>query len=136
MVKTIIHDILFLQQKALPATPADRQTAVDLLDTLKAHREECVGLAANMIGVPKEIIVVNLGMLDIVMFNPVITKQKNPYEAEEGCLSLTGKRKTTRYQKIELAFQDLDFKKQKKSFTGFAAEIIQHEIDHLHGILI
>ena len=104
MIKEIVHDIVFLQQKALPAFPGDRQTALDLLDTLAAHRQECVGMAANMIGVPKAIIVVNLGMMDLIMFNPVILKKKHPYETEEGCLSLSGTRKTTRYREIQVEY--------------------------------
>ncbi len=136
MIKEIVHDIVFLQQKALSAFPGDRQTALDLLDTLAAHRQECVGMAANMIGVPKAIIVVNLGMIDLIMFNPVILKKKHPYETEEGCLSLSGTRKTTRYREIQVEFQDMEFKKQKQTFKDFTAEIIQHEVDHLQGIVI
>ena len=93
-------------------------------------------MAANMIGVAKCIIVVNLGLMDMVMFNPKITKQKGPYETSEGCLSLSGEQKTTRYRKIQVEFQDMDFKKQTLEFTGFPAQIIQHEVDHLAGILI
>ena len=136
MIRPIMHDEFFLQQKSLPATPADIHIAQDLLDTLKAHQDDCVGMAANMIGVAKNIIVVNLGMMNMVMFNPVITKKKGKYETAEGCLSLTGRRKATRYREIEVEFQDMEFKKQKLPFTGFAAQIIQHEMDHLQGILI
>ncbi|WP_075580323.1 peptide deformylase [Acidaminococcus massiliensis] len=138
MIKEIVHDIVFLQQKALPAFPGDRQTALDLLDTLAAHRQECVGMAANMIGIPKAIIVVNLGLMDLIMFNPVILKKEHPYETEEGCLSLSlsGTRKTTRYREIQVEFQDMEFKKQKQTFKDFPAEIIQHEMDHLQGIVI
>lgn len=136
MIREIMRDEYFLQQKSLPASPLDKPVAIDLLDTLKAHREECVGMAANMIGVAKCIIVVNLGLMDMVLFNPKITKQKGPYETSEGCLSLSGERKTTRYRKIQVEFQDMDFKKQTLEFTGFPAQIIQHEVDHLAGILI
>ena len=131
-----MRDEFFLQQKSLPASPLDKPVAIDLLDTLKAHREECVGMAANMIGVAKCIIVVNLGLMDMVMFNPTIIKQEGPYETSEGCLSLSGERKTTRYREIEVEFQDMDFKPQTLKFTGFPAQIIQHEVDHLAGILI
>ena len=136
MIREIRRDEFFLQQKSLPASPLDKPVAIDLLDTLKAHREECVGMAANMIGVAKCIIVVNLGLMDMVLFNPKITKQKGPYETSEGCLSLPGERKTTRYREIEVEFQDMDFKTQTLKFTGFPAQIIQHEVDHLAGILI
>ena len=131
-----MRDEFFLQQKSLPASLLDKPVAIDLLDTLKAHREECVGMAANMIGVAKCIIVVNLGLMDMVMFNPTIIKQEGPYETSEGCLSLSGKRKTTRYREIQVEFQDMDFKPQTLKFTGFPAQIIQHEVDHLAGILI
>ncbi|MGN8781770.1 peptide deformylase [Acidaminococcus fermentans] len=131
-----MRDEFFLQQKSLPASPLDKPVAIDLLDTLKAHRKECVGMAANMIGVAKCIIVVNLGLMDMVMFNPTIIKQEGPYETSEGCLSLSGERKTTRYREIEVEFQDMDFKPQTLKFTGFPAQIIQHEVDHLAGILI
>ncbi len=136
MIREIMRDEFFLQQKSLPASPLDKPVALDLLDTLKAHRDECVGMAANMIGVAKCIIVVNLGLMDMVLFNPKIIKQKGPYETSEGCLSLPGERKTLRYKEIEVEFQDMDFKKQKLQFTGFAAQIIQHEMDHLAGRLI
>lgn len=136
MIREIMRDTFFLQQKSISATPLDKPIAMDLLDTLKAHADECVGMAANMIGVAKCIIVVNLGPVNMVMFNPKITKQKGPYKTTEGCLSLTGQRNTQRYKKIEVEFQDMDFKKQKMTFSGFPAQIIQHEIDHLQGILI
>ena len=102
MIKPIMKDVLFLGQKSEPATKADLQVVIDLQDTLAAHREECVGMAANMIGIKKRVIIVNMGMIDIVMFNPVIRKKSGAYETEEGCLSLTGVRKTTRYEKIEV----------------------------------
>jgi len=136
MVREINHDTFFLGQKSEPATEADKGVAQDLLDTLNAHTDGCVGMAANMIGVKKNIIAVSMGPVDVVMFNPVIMRKSKPYEAEEGCLSLDGVRKTTRYQEIDVVYQDIDFKKHRQSFSGFIAEIIQHECDHLEGILI
>lgn len=136
MVREIMHDIFFLNQKSESALPADKQVALDLLDTLKAHEEECVGMAANMIGVRKNIIAVNIGFANLVMFNPVILKKSGAFETEEGCLSLSGVRKTTRYQDIEVEYQDLNFIKKRQKFTGWTAQIIQHECDHLQGILI
>lgn len=136
MVREINHDTFFLGQKSEPATEADKSVAVDLLDTLKAHTERCVGMAANMIGVRENIIAVSIGPVNMAMFNPVIVHRKKPYDTEEGCLSLTGTRKTTRYQEIEVVYQDMEFKKHKQVFTGFVAEIIQHECDHLEGIII
>lgn len=136
MVKPIVRDIFFLGQKSEPATKADVQIGRDLQDTLRANREHCVGMAANMIGVKKNIIIVNQGMIDVVMFNPVITKKDTPYETEEGCLSLDGVRKTIRYQNIEVEYYDFAWKKQKQNLTGWTAQICQHEIDHLNGIVI
>lgn len=136
MIKEIIHDPIFLRLKAEPAGKEDLQTAQDLLDTLRANRESCVGMAANMIGLNKAIIVVNMGMVDMVMFNPVITRKSSPYEAEEGCLSLRGTRKTKRYRDIEVDYEDIRLKKHHQKFSGFTAQIIQHEVDHLNGILI
>lgn len=136
MVREINHDTFFLGQKSEPATEADKGVAQDLLDTLNAHTDGCVGMAANMIGVKKNIIAVSMGPVDVVMFNPVIMRKSKPYEAEEGCLSLDGVRKTTRYQEIDVVYQDMDFKKHSQSFSGFIAEFIQHECDHLEGILI
>jgi len=136
MIRPICKDILFLGQKAEPATSADIQVATDLLDTLKAHESECVGMAANMIGVNKAIIAVNMGMFNTIMINPVITKKAKPYDTEEGCLSLVGVRKCLRYDEIEIDYQDMSFKKQHSKFSGWTAQIIQHEIDHLHGIII
>ena len=136
MVRPIMRDIAFLKQKSLPATSADRQVALDLLDTLKAHEAECVGMAANMIGVKKCIIAVNMGFMNMAMFNPKIVKRFGKYETEEGCLSLTGVRKCTRYQEIEVEYQDMNFKKQRQKYTGWTAQIIQHEIDHCQGIVI
>ena len=136
MVKPIIRDVFFLNQKSEPAMKEDIQTAVDLLDTLKAHEDGCVGMAANMIGVRKNIIIVNMGFIDVVMFNPVIVSKHDMYETEEGCLSLDGVRKTTRYQEIEVEYYDFNWKKQRQKLSGWTAQICQHEIDHLSGKII
>ena len=136
MVKNIVRDVFFLAQKSEPATKEDLQVGRDLMDTLKANRERCVGMAANMIGVRKNIIIVNMGMMDVVMFNPVIVKKSMPYETEEGCLSLDGVRPTTRYQNIEVEYYDFGWKKQRMKLSGWTAQICQHEVDHLSGIII
>lgn len=136
MIQPIMRDIAFLKQKSLPATQADRQIALDLLDTLKAHESECVGMAANMIGMRKNIIAVNMGFMNVAMFNPVIVKKSGAFETEEGCLSLIGVRKTTRYEEIEVEYEDMNFTKQHQKFSGWTAQIIQHECDHLEGIII
>lgn len=136
MVKKIVRDVLFLGQKSEPATREDIQIGIDLQDTLKANRAGCVGLAANMIGVKKNVIIVNIGFVDIVMFNPVITKKDTPYETEEGCLSLDGVRKTKRYENIVVEYYDMQWKKQVMELSGWAAQICQHEVDHLNGIII
>ena len=136
MIRPIIRDIFFLRQKSEAATVQDIETGRDLQDTLKANRDRCVGMAANMIGIRKRIIIVNIGLLDLVMFNPVITAKEGPYETEEGCLSLDGVRKTTRYMKIEVEYTDSSWKKHRQAFSGRTAQIIQHEVDHLNGIII
>lgn len=136
MVKPIMKDIFFLNQKSEPATKDDMQVVTDLLDTLKANEDGCVGMAANMIGVKKRIIVVNMGFMNVPMINPVIVKKSGAYETEEGCLSLTGVRKTTRYQDIEVEYMDAGWNKQRQKFSGWIAQIIQHECDHLEGIII
>jgi peptide deformylase len=136
MVRPIMKDLFFLNQKSEPATKADQQVVQDLLDTLKANETHCVGMAANMIGVKKRMIVVNMGMFNIPMINPVITKKSGAYQTEEGCLSLEGVRSTTRYQEIEVEYYDVSWQKQKKKYSGFIAQIIQHECDHLEGIII
>lgn len=137
MIKPIVKDVVFLGQKSEDATKADINVINDLVDTLKANLDACVGMAANMIGVKKRILVFTIGGSIIVpMVNPVIIKKENRYEIEESCLSLTGFRKTTRYEKIEVEYLDRDFKKQKQVFSGFTAQIIQHEIDHFEGIII
>ncbi len=136
MIKPIVKDTLFLSQKSEVATPADLQVVHDLMDTLTANLDRCVGLAANMIGVKKRILVFAMGPLVVPMINPVILKQSGPYQTEESCLSLTGSRPTTRFERIEVEYLDLNFTKQKQSFTGFTAQIIQHEVDHFEGIII
>ncbi|MDF2820121.1 MAG: polypeptide deformylase family protein [Clostridiales bacterium] len=136
MVKPIVRDELFLKQKSDIATKEDAAVIVDLMDTLKANTEHCVGMAANMIGIKKRIIVFSIGVSIIPMVNPVITKKLKPYETEEGCLSLTGVRKTKRYETIEVEYEDQNFKKQKQTFQGWTAQIIQHEVDHLEGVII
>ena len=136
MVRTIVKDIFFLGQKSEPATKSDISVGKDLQDTLEVNRAGCVGMAANMIGVNKAIIAVNMGFMNVAMFNPKIVKRSGKYETEEGCLSLTGVRKCTRYQEIEVEYQDMNFKKQRQKYTGWTAQIIQHEIDHCNGIVI
>ena len=136
MVQEIMKDETFLAQKAEPATLDDLEVAQDLLDTLTAHKAGCVGMAANMIGVNKRIIVFDNEGTYMVMFTPEIIKKSGPYEAEEGCLSLTGTRKTKRWQSIKVQYQNEKFQIRFKTFTGWTAQIIQHEIDHCEGILI
>ena len=136
MIRPIMMDVFFLNQKSEQATEADKHVIQDLLDTLKANEDGCVGMAANMIGVKKRIIVVSMGFANIPMINPVIVKKTGPYETEEGCLSLLGVRKTTRYKDIEVEFLDAGFKKQRQKYSGWIAQIIQHEVDHCDGIVI
>lgn len=136
MVKPICKDILILGQKAEPATREDMQVVQDLLDTLKANEAGCVGMAANMIGVKKRIIAVHMGILNVPMINPVIVKKTGAYETEEGCLSLVGVRPTTRYQEIEVEYLDRNWKKHRDKYSGWIAQIIQHECDHLEGRII
>ena len=136
MIREICRDETFLSQKAAPATADDLATAQDLLDTLTAHKDGCVGMAANMIGVNKRIIAFDNAGTYMVMFNPVIVRQSGPYEAEEGCLSLSGVRKTKRFQTVKVQWQNEQFQTRLKTFTGWTAEIIQHEIDHCEGIVI
>ena len=137
MIKELIHDPIFLAQKSVPATRDDLQIAQDLLDTLEFHRHTCVGMAANMIGKAVRIIVFDNGGKPMVMLNSQIIKQNGEYETEEGCLSLLGgHRKTKRYQKIKVQYQTLDFQTRLKTFEGWTAQIIQHEVDHCNGILI
>lgn len=136
MVKQIVRDVFFLGQKSEPATKDDLQVGRDLQDTLYANRDRCVGMAANMIGVKKNIIIVNMGAVEIVMFNPVLVRGDGLYETEEGCLSLDGVRKTSRYQEIEVEYLDFNWKKQKIKLKDWPAQISQHEIDHLSGRVI
>ena len=136
MIRDICRDETFLAQRAERAGLEDLETARDLLDTLAAHKESCVGMAANMIGVNKRIIVFDNEGEYMVMLNPVIVKQSGPYETEEGCLSLTGRRKTKRFQTIKVQWQNEKLQTRLKTFTGWTAEIIQHEIDHCDGNLI
>ena len=137
MIKELMHDPIFLAQKSTPATKEDLDVAWDLLDTLAAHKETCVGMAANMIGVTKRIIAFDNDGTYMLMMNPQIVKQSGEYETEESCLSLLGDpRKTKRYQKIKVQYQTEKFQVRLKSFEGWTAQIIQHEIDHCNGILI
>ena len=136
MIRDIMKDETFLSQKAEPATPDDLPVAQDLLDTLAAHKDGCVGMAANMIGVQKRIIVFDNEGRYMVMFNPEIIKISGPYEAEEGCLSLTGTRKARRWQSIKVQYQNEQFQTRFKTFTGWTAQIIQHEVGHCEGIII
>lgn len=136
MVREIMRDPLFLSVRSQEAVRADKPIALDLLDTLRAHEEGCVGMAANMIGEHKRIIAVQTGYGPVAMINPVITKKAGPYETEEGCLSLPGVRRTKRYETIEVRYLDLMYRPCKKTFTGYTAQIIQHEVDHCDGILI
>ena len=139
MIRDVVHDEFLLQRKAIKANTCDLAVAMDLRDTLRAHSQECVGMAANMIGVNKAIIVF-MDMetqKEVVMFNPEIIKtSKETYQSEEGCLSLSGVRKTKRFQSVKVRYQDCDFKTMIKTYRGFTAQIIQHEMDHLEGILI
>lgn len=136
MVKEIIKDPIFLARKSVPAMDWDLQVAQDLLDTLAAHKDGCVGMAANMIGVSKRIIAFDNEGTYMVMFNPEIVKCAEAYETEEGCLSLTGRRKTQRWRSIKVQYQNDRFQTRFKTFTGWTAQIIQHEIDHCNGVLI
>ena len=136
MVKAIVKDVLFLGQKSEKASKNDIAVIDDLIDTLRANLEICVGLAANMIGAKKRVLVFAVGELIVAMINPVIVKKERPYETEESCLSLIGLRKTKRYEMIEVEYLDKNFKKQKRVFNGFTAQIIQHEMDHFEGIII
>lgn len=136
MVKTIVKDPLFLAGKSEPATKEDGQVIIDLLDTLRANLDHCVGMAANMIGVKKNIIVVAAGPFQFAMVNAVITKKTGPFKTEEGCLSLEGVRPCTRYKEIEVDYLDQNFNKQHGKYTGWTAQIIQHELDHVAGIVI
>ena len=137
MIREIVHDPMLLGQKSVAATEADKQVALDLLETLQAHRSECVGMAANMIGVKKSIIAVGVGFSQFVMINPEIIRKKKPYDTEEGCLSLLGgPRKCKRFEEIEVKYLDINWKPQTGKYSGYVAQIIQHEVDHVNGVLI
>ena len=136
MIKEINRDIFLLSQKSAPATENDRQTGEDLLETLIANSEHCVGMAANMIGINKSIIAVAVGPFQFAMINPVIAKKTGAFQTEEGCLSLDGVRPCTRYKEIEVDYLDTNFKKQHGKYIGWTAQIIQHEVDHCNGIVI
>jgi len=136
MIRSIMRDEAFLAQKAELATPADLEIADDLLETLQANKAACVGMAANMIGVNKRIIAFDDDGTYTVMFNPEIVKKSGPYEVEEGCLSLFGRRKAKRYKSIKVQYQNRQFQTRFKTYTGWTAQIIQHEIDHCEGVII
>ena len=136
MIKPIVKDVLFLGEKSEEATKDDMSVVNDLIDTLRANLDGCVGMAANMIGVKKRIIVFAVGSIIIPMINPIIVRKEKSYITEESCLSLEGVRQITRYETIEVEYFDRDFKKKKDVFNGFVAQIIQHEIDHCNGIII
>ena len=136
MIRTIMRDPMFLAQKSENATETDKQVVTDLLDTLRANLDHCVGMAANMIGINKAIIVVSAGPFHFAMVNPVITKKSGEYQTEESCLSIDGVRPCTRYEEIEVDYLDQNFKKQHGKYTGWTAQIIQHEVDHCNGVVI
>ncbi|MDA5388999.1 MULTISPECIES: peptide deformylase [Loigolactobacillus] len=136
MIKQIMHDPNFLSKKAVLATKMDASVITDLRDTLKANEANCVGMAANMIGVNKRIIVCQMGAMAIPLVNPIITKKIGAFTTEEGCLSLSGERSTKRYKTIEVSYRDQNFVAHKQEFSGFIAQIIQHEVDHCEGVLI
>ena len=136
MIREICKDKFFLSQKSEPATADDLAIAQDLLDTLAAHKDGCVGMAANMIGINKAIIAVSAGPFHFAMVNPVITKKSGEYQTEESCLSIDGVRPCTRYEEIEVDYLDQNFKKQHGKYTGWTAQIIQHEVDHCNGVVI
>ena len=136
MIRPINRDILSLGIRSEKATKLDVNVITDLKDTLAAHSLECVGMAANMIGERKRIIIVSVGISNMIMVNPEIVSKSKPFQTEEGCLSLDGVRKTERFKEIEVEFEDESFKKQRRKFSGFTAQIIQHEIDHCNGVII
>ncbi len=136
MVRNIVRDIFFLSQKSAPAARSDVSIGKDLIDTLAANSDRCVGMAANMIGEKKRIIIVSLGFAPLVMYDPVILSRSGEYRAMEGCLSLDGEREAVRYEDIEVEYLDSNWKKHKEKYSGFTAQIIQHEMDHLEGKII
>lgn len=136
MVKNVVKDVLLLKEKSCDATKKDLYIVDDLIDTLKVNQDKCIGMAANMIGYNKKILVVSLGILTLPMINPKIISKNKEYKTKEGCLSLIGERECTRYEEIEVEYLDKTFTKKKSKYTGLIAEIIQHEIDHFNGIII
>ena len=136
MIKPIVKDVFFLGQKSTEATKEDLYLAKDLRDTLEFYKDACVGMAANMIGVKKRVIIVNIGFVNLVMFNPVLVCKSSLFQTEESCLSLEGSRPTRRYESIEVAYLDEQWMPKQLSFSGMLAQIIQHELDHLEGIII
>ncbi|MBQ8202447.1 MAG: peptide deformylase [Clostridia bacterium] len=136
MIRPIMRDMMFLSQPSDPASKEDAPLVTDLVDTLNAHLDGCVGMAANMIGVRKRVIVVRMGPMSVPMINPRIVAKAGEYQAEEGCLSLVGVRKCVRYREIEVAYQDAAFLPRRQKYTGWIAQIIQHEIDHCDGVII
>ena len=136
MIREIVHDPLFLSRPSAPATSEDLAAAQDLMDTLRANRGTCVGMAANMIGVLRRIVAVDDGGKDLLLLNPEILRAQDPFEAEEGCLSLTGTRPARRWKSIKVRWQNEKFQERLKTFTGWTAQIIQHEIDHCEGVII
>lgn len=136
MIRKICKDIMILQRRSIDADINDKQVIIDLKDTLNANKDICVGMAANMIGVNKNIIIVSLGFLPLIMVNPKIISKKGSYEVKEGCLSLAGERSAIRHKEIEVSYLDENFNKKTNKYTGFIAQIIEHEIDHTLGVLI
>ncbi|KGR72528.1 peptide deformylase [Streptococcus phocae subsp. salmonis] len=136
MIKPIVTDVLYLQQKATQADKEETWIGQDLMDTLAYHRENCLGMAANMIGYQKRVIIISLGFVDLVMFNPVLVEKSSPFQTQESCLSLTGSRPTKRYQEIKVDYRDMNWQKKSLKLTGLAAQVCQHELDHLEGIII
>lgn len=136
MIKPVVKDTIFLSKPSIEATKDDLHIVTDLLDTLRANQDRCIGMAANMIGINKRIIVISLGLINIPMINPVIKSKKKPYKTNEGCLSLIGERECLRYEEIEVEYYDTKFEKHIATYKDLIAEIIQHEIDHLNGIII
>lgn len=136
MIQPIVTDYTALTQPSIVATTADRAVIQDLKDTLSAHQDHCIGLAANMIGVHKRMLIVGVDATPFIMINPKYVAKQDPYPAEEGCLSLEGTRETTRYNRIIVSYLDEHFRKQRASFTGLTAQVIQHEMDHFEGRLI
>ena len=136
MIRDIVTDQFILSQKSVEATLDDMAIVQDLRDTLVAHEDHCVGMAANMIGIKKRVIIVNIGFVNLVMFNPILVSKSSPFQTEESCLSLEGSRPTKRYESIEVAYLDEQWMPKQLSFSGMPAQIIQHELDHLEGIII